>query len=68
MRARTVSEETVGDGAIMTSGSPSKVSSQSICRWIRMDWKHLSRTQVRLRLTNQRAHLHLRNIEHLNEY
>lgn len=44
-RASTVSEETVGDGAMTTSGSPNNTSSQRICRWIRTDWKHLSRGQ-----------------------
>ena len=42
-RASTVSEEMVGDGAMTTTGSPSNVSSQSICRWTRTDWKHLGR-------------------------
>ena len=42
-RASTVSEETVGDGAMTTTGSPSNISSQNICRWIRTDWKHLDR-------------------------
>lgn len=41
VRARTISEETVGDGAMTISGSPSSESSHSICRWIRTDWKHL---------------------------
>lgn len=50
MRASTVSEDMVGDGAMMTTGSPSNVSSHSICRWTRTDWKHL-RTQVRLQMT-----------------
>lgn len=44
-RASIVSEQTVGDGAMTTSGSPSSVSSHSICRWIRTDWKHLRRTE-----------------------
>lgn len=35
--ASTVSEETVGDGAMTTTGSPSNTSSQSICRWISTD-------------------------------
>ena len=53
MRASTVSEETVGDGAMTTSGSPSNVSSQRMCRWIRTDWKHLS-TGQRSQVTGQR--------------
>lgn len=45
-RASTVSEEMVGDGAMMTSGSPSNMSSQRMCRWTRTDWKHLRRSKV----------------------
>lgn len=45
-RASTVSEEMLGDGAMMTSGSPSNMSSQSMCRWTRTDWKHLRRSKV----------------------
>ena len=45
-RASTVSEETVGDGAMMTSGSPSNMSSHRMCRWMRTDWKHLHRSKV----------------------
>lgn len=45
-RANTVSEETVGDGAMMTTGSPSSMSSQRTWRWIRTDWKHLHGPKV----------------------
>lgn len=31
----------VGEGAMTTTGSPSNMSSQSICTWMSTDWKHL---------------------------
>lgn len=40
-RANTVSEDSAGDGAITTSGSPSSTSSQSIWMWKNTGQKHL---------------------------
>lgn len=49
VRAITISEETVGDGAITTIGSPSNTSSHNIWIWINTGWKHLL---VKGRMTN----------------
>lgn len=38
---------------MMTSGSPSNMSSQNICRWTRTDWKHLREWEtVKLMITD----------------
>lgn len=50
--ARTISEETVGDGAITTIGSPSNISSHNIWMWISTGWKHLL-AKGRMRLEMQ---------------
>lgn len=39
--ARTVSEDSAGEGAITTSASPSSTSSHSIWMWKKTGWKHL---------------------------
>lgn len=63
-KASTVSEETVGDGAMTTTGSPSNMSSQSICRWMSADWKHLMvRSEVTL-VMEEAADLQNKMLQH----
>lgn len=54
VKASTISEDTAGEGARTTSGSPRSISSHSICTWVSTGWKHLPQG-VRVRETGRSA-------------
>lgn len=54
VKASTISEDTAGEGARTTRGSPRSISSHSICTWVSTGWKHLPQG-VRVRETGRSA-------------